>query len=440
MDKTPPKDTEAEKTLLSSLFIDPSMYYVVSGIVTEQSFYVTKHQKVFNAISSLLRDEIPIDLVSLSNKLDGLVSRSDIVEIANTSPTGANAEYHAKVIAEKHTRRRAIYTLNSAFNELYTTDDVMGVINNVQRELNNTLPEKRESSELYPEIYEIIDGLIDAHGLGEKPYISTGFYKLDTHTKIRPGQLTMVAADSGEGKTSFMLTLARNMFKKGKRPLFLTLEMTRRAIIENIISQELGLCHQDMIGGDLSEKDLNILSSEIGRFSNYNIGVLGGKWNVSEIRHQVITEHRERGVDCLMVDSLGKVKTEIKTDKPNIIFNEVCGELADIAEEFDIPVIVAHHLNKNSAYRSTNKRPTIDSLNEAGDRWTHNVLLIYREFRHTKDKDLEHRAEIIVGKARDGREGIIEVGFNGPSKSFYNLDEHHREPPQVIRGAQQWGN
>ena len=432
--KTPPKDIEAEKSLLSALIADPSMYHVIGGTITDQSFYATKHQQTYNGIAMLIKDNTPVDLISLADKLNGKVSRSELVEIANTQPSGANAEYYAQVVAEKHTRRRAIHTLNTAFNDIYTTDDVMGVISNVQKELNETLPEKRESSELYPEIYQIIDGLIDAHGSGEKPYISTGFYKLDKHTKIRPGQLTMVAADSGEGKTSFMLTLARNMSKKGKRPLYLTLEMTRRAIIENVIAQELGLCHQDMIGGDLSDKDLNVLSSGIGRFNDYNIGVLGGRWNINEIRHQVITEHRERGIDCLMVDSLGKVKTDTKTDKPNIIFNEVCGELVDIAEEFNIPVIVAHHLNKNSVYRSTNKRPTIESLNEAGDRWTHNVLLIYREFRQTKDEDLKDKAEIIVGKARDGREGIIQVGFNGPSKSFYNVEEH-REPPRVMAGG-----
>jgi replicative DNA helicase len=415
------------------------MYYLISGLVTEDSFYVTKHGLIYGAISRLIKDDIPVDLVSLADTLGGKVTRSELVNIVNVQPSGANAEYHAKMIAEKYDTRKTMQSAQNIFDGIAKGKPLVEVIATAQKELMLNMPQERVSSNLYPEVNNIIDKLIDAHGEGEKPYIPTGFHKLDKHTKIRPGQLTLVAADSGEGKTSFMLSIARNMARQGKRPLYISLEMTRRAIIENVIAQELGLCHQDMIGGDLSEQDLKRLTNGAARFSNYGMGVLGGRWNMGEIRHQVITEKRERGIDCLFVDSLGKVKTDIKSDKPNIIYNEICSDLVDIGEEFNIPIILAHHLNKNSSYRSTNKRPTVDSLNEAGDRWTHNVLLIYREYRHTQEQALEDKAEIIVGKARDGKEGILLVGFNGPSKMFYEL-ETHREPPAVMAGGKMWGN
>lgn len=444
MDRTPPKDIDAEKTLLSALIIDPSMYYIVSGIVTDQSFYATKHQKVFNAITSLVRDDIPIDLVSLSNKLDGQVSRSDIVEIANSSPTGANAEYHAKVVAEKCARRKAIYTLHEAFNKAYTAEDITSIVATVQRELDRALPQKRSSSDIFPAVVDTVERLIDLPRGGVKNYLPTGFSRLDSHVKLTPGTLTLVAADPGVGKTSYLLCVARHMARHGRRPLLFTLEMGREQILENLVAQELGLCHKDMINGELSDQDNGRLAAGVNRFKDLNIGVLDGRWTTGEIRHQVITEIRTKGADCFMVDALGDIDHEKGTaDKQtHEIYNADIREFVRLAVEVKIPSLVTHHLNKSEGKRGKNNKPTRQSLMQAGDKLSHNVILLYREYLETGDTKLKEQAEAIIVKARDGETGMVPLGFNGPTKSFYNLAYQHeeRQTPAVMGGAEQWGN
>lgn len=437
----PPNNKEAEQSLLASLICDPSMYHIVAGLVTADSFYVTKHQYVYNAIEQLIKDDVPIDVISLSDKLNGRIDRADLLKIIDAQPTGANAEYYAGVVAEKATRRKTIDALNQAISDAQKGDaEILDVITTAQKELDINLPSGRINSNINTEIRDVMAELIELPDAQKLRYVPTGFEKPDKQAKLLPGTLTMIAADSGVGKTSYCLDAARYQAKHGYRPLIITLEMTRRQIIENIIAQELLICHRDMISGLLTNDQYNKLSTGLATFADLNIGVLDGRWSTGQIRHQVVTEVRTNGIDCLYVDSLGKVEHRSKNpDRLNIAYNDICADLVDIAVEFQIPVVVTHHLNKAETRRGKDSRPTIYSLNEAGDRWTHNVFLLYREFLITQDQDVKDRAELTVAKARDGETGVVILGFDGPSKTFRNV-EHYREPPgddTVWRGGKQ---
>lgn len=419
----PPQNKEAEQSLLGALICDPSMYHL-TGFVNAESFYATKHQQIYQAIEQLIKEDVPVDIISLSNKLNGKIGRSELLKIIDSQPTGANAEYYAHIVAEHDTRRKTIDALYRAMSAAQTGDtEIIDVIATAQKELDTTLPNRRQVADIYPEIIDIMEELIDLPGSGKVNYIPTGFDKVDKQAKLIPGTLTLVAADPGVGKTSYLLAAARYMSAHGYRPLVITLEMTRKQIIENIIAQELLICHQDMISGLLTKEQYEQLKNGLNKFSDLNIGVLDGRWSTGEIRHQVSTEKRTKGIDCLMVDSLGKVDHGSKNpDRLNIAYNDICSDLVDIAVEFNIPVVLTHHLNKAETRRGKNNRPTIYSLNEAGDRWTHNVFLLYREYLQSQDPKVENEAELTVAKARDGKVGVAQLGFNGPSKTFYNVD------------------
>ncbi len=429
----PPNSKEAEISLLSSLIIDQSMFHVISGLVNDEYFYTTKHQQIYKAIAGMVKDGAPVDLITLSDKLKGSIDRSEIVQIANYMPTGANAEYYAKVVADKHIRRRAIVTMHQAIQRAYENgEDITDIIASVQKELDHSIPQTRVNSDLYPAIIDTLEKMIDMPKGGEKNFIPTGFKKLDRHARLTKGTLTLIAGDPGSGKTSYLLSAARYMARQGNRPLMFTLEMTAEQIRQNIIAQELNICHQDMTAGFLGDSDMRKLTAGLTKFEGLNIGILDGRWSVNQIRYQLITEIRNKGVDCLMIDSLGKLKLPDGMSKvggkKHDIYDYICEELVDIGVEFDLPVVVAHHLNKDGSRRGKNNRPSIGSLNEAGDRWTHNVILIYREYLYTREEEARNKAEFIVAKSRDSEIGTVELGFTGPSKIFYEI-EQHREPP-----------
>jgi len=324
-------------------------------------------------------------------------------------------------------------------------EDIVDIIASLQKELDQSIPQRRAESDLYPAIIDTVAKLMDMPRGGSKTFIPTGFPKLDRNIRLTRGTLTLIAADPGTGKTSCLLSMARYMAKHGHRPLLFTLEMTVEQIRENIIAQELELHHQNMISGYLSENDQGRLKGGLTRMNGLDMGVLDGRWTTNEIRYQLITEMRLKGVDCLMIDSLGKVKLPTGMTKVggklHDIYNYILEELVDIAIELNIPVIVTHHLNKDNARRGKNNRPTTGSLREAGDMWAHNVVLIYREYLQTQIEDLKNIAEFIIVKARDGEVGTVPLGFYGPTKTFYNLAKKHEqeeEADQVVwRGGMQ---
>jgi len=182
-----PQSKDAEKSLLATLIIDPSMYHVISGLVTDNSFYATKHQEVFRAITELVKEDVPVDLVSLSDKLNGNISRSDLVEIANAQPSGANAEYHAQIVAKHHAKRQLRIALQEGIYKLENGGELLDIITDVQKSMTVDVKQKDIKSEIYPEVLDIVEELIDIPPGGLDNYIKTGFPKLDYQTKLMKG-------------------------------------------------------------------------------------------------------------------------------------------------------------------------------------------------------------------------------------------------------------
>ena len=421
---------EYEKSLLGALIVDAQSYHLINGLVTAESFYTTHHQHIYTAIETLIKDDAPVDIITLKGMLQGQVPTNIIIDVAGCNPSSGNIEYYAEKVADYYSRRRAKIALMEAISALEKGDETAEILSGVQQKLDDTLPQSKANSDLWPDIMKTIDRVVSADSKCQ--YLPTGFTKIDQHASLRPGTLTLIAADPGAGKTSYLLCVARHIAKRDKRVLFFTLEMTREQILENIVAQELRICHQDMINGKLSDGQIKLIKDKTKEFQRLNMGIVEGSgWTVAKLRHKVITEARTKGADLVIIDSLTKVKLPADAGRYNTkltdVYNYILGELVDVAVDLKIPVVISHHMNKDVGKRGKNNRPTTGSLREAGDMWTHNVILIHREFLHTKDKAVENDAEFIIGKARDGKVGIVKAWFDGPTKTFIETDEHSEQ-------------
>jgi len=435
-----PHSIEAEQALLSSLCVDPDQFHNIAGIVTSGSFYSTKHQHMFQAIETLMASGSMVDLVTIHEQIlkqGGEHMAAYIAEVAGVMPTGALAEHYAKIVKEKEARRKAIKTCYNAMEKAKDEQaDIEAVIATVQKELDKALPgdERNKVSAIYPDIAAIAERIIELPAGGERNYLTTGFHDLDNQISLSRGTLTIIGASPREGKTSLCLCMARHMAaKEGKRPLVFTLEMTRERLIENLIAQEAGVCHRDMIMGRLSEEDTERVHGAVtkGHDGLHRIGVLDGQWSISKIRHRAIQEKRKAGLDAIFVDVLGKLlPPEGMKGGSDLhkVFNMNCQLLQDLAIELYIPVILTAHLNRDAARQGVG-RPNLFSLREAGEEFSDNVILINRPSLKNPTTENKHLAELIIAKNRDGDVGIVELGFDGPTKTFFNLDRgHHGEP------------
>lgn len=431
-----PHSPEAEMALLSALCLEPDGLHNIAGIVNADYFYSLKNRHIFRAISALIAEGKPVDLVSIADQIvkQGCEPMSAyIAEVAGYAPTAELAEYYAGIVKEKYARRRTIEICYKAMEQAKDDQaDIQTVIATVQKELDGALPadDRNKTSAIFPDIVETSERVLNIPKGGAKNYIPTGFHDLDREVNLTKGTLTIIGASPREGKTSLILCMMRYMAKDGKRPLLFTLEMTRERVLENLIAQEAQVCHRDMITGRLSEEDQGKVYNTMKKWSGLDIGVLDGQWGAAKIRHRAIQEKRQNQLDAIFVDVLGKLLPPEGMKRGadlHKIFNANCQLLQDLSIELNIPVILTAHLNRDAARQGS--RPSLFSLREAGEEFSDNVLLIHRPYLSdpTAKKDL---AEIVIAKNRDGDVGTIEMGFNGPTKTFYSLAEDYREEDQ----------
>lgn len=436
-----PHNLDYEKILLSSLILDPNSYHDVAGMLTTDCFYATYHQQVYRAISCLVAEEKPVTVISVAAEMQrqGIEpKRSELVSIAGASATAGNIDYYAKTVSELYVRRKTIasfVTWSELLGDL--TSDVDEVVATAHKELDHVNPAAGiAESNVYPAIINTWERLLDIKHGGALNYVPTGFIDLDNLVNFSNGTLTIIGASPRVGKTSFVLCVMRHVAKSGKRPLLFTLEMTRDRIMENLIAQEAKVCHRDMILGRLSESDESKISRMAGLWAKYQLGVLEGRWGVTQIRHRVMKEIRDFGVDILFIDSLGKLQAPegVKQDSLHRVISGNTQLLQDLAIELNIPVVVTHHLNRDKA--KDDSKPTLFSLRESGEEYCDGVILMYRAYLHKPTPANKHVSEFIIAKNRDGDVDTVELGWDGPTKSFYNL-ANRKETPEVMKGAYQ---
>lgn len=437
-----PHSKEAEVALLSSLFVDPEQIKNIN--MATEALYFDKCKAIYRALVALMSEDKPIDVISVKEELrrQGVsnIDVSEVNKVANAMPTGQRAEYYAGVVKEKHLRRKAIDSMYNAMEMAKDEgQDIREVIATVQSELDLPVDQRNKIASVYPEILTTWEQIVDLREGGEPNYITTGLVDLDKYIRLAHGSHTIIGGSPGEGKTSLAIGLLRHIAKLGKRPLMFTLEQTRERIMQNVIAQEAGVCYNEMIAGQLGDVDRDKVFEETNKWANPNICILDGRWGVMDIRSRAIREHRDLGLDAIIVDLLGLLEWPpdmSKSASEHQVFNTNSKLLQNLGSELKVPVITTAHLNRNK-YKRKSLKPILSDLREAGEQFADIVIFIHHEYFMSGDEDYKGIAELLIPKNRDGELGKVEVGWDGPSKNFSNLARRDREDEVVWAGGKQ---
>ena len=429
----------AEKALLGSLLTKPDNIYAVGDIINADSFYATKHQAIYRVIEKLVNEGWPVDFVTVHNELEKVnadVSRSEIVEIANSMPTGYAADYYAQIVSEQSTRRRVETALKTGLYELQEKGrDIKDVLSSVYSDLEtSTVRSERVEASVYPEIVDMWERQLNQERTKDTEWIATGLHELDRQVILGKGKHAIIGASPQEGKTALAVQIVRKVALDGKRPLFFSLEESKQSMMQRIISQEARLCHQMLISNRLTEAEKTKVTHTTGKWANANMCILDShkaSWDVPNMKLRAVKEKKEKGLDAVIIDALSLIERppdlprEAKTHQ---IYNHNARLLQKMSVDLDVPVITMHHLNRDR-YRRPGARPIVSDLREAGEMYASIVIFIYREYLITHDPALEAIAELLIAKNREGQTGSVTVGWDGPSMLFYNIDKHHSAPP-----------
>ncbi|MBI3738666.1 MAG: replicative DNA helicase [Chloroflexi bacterium] len=429
-----PHSREAEEAVVGAVLINPEVYYDVAQFLQADDFYIHRHRWIWEAFTSLHEQRIPVDLLTISEELDRKGQLAEIggpaylTALVNQVPTSLNAESYGRIVESHSIRRKMINAANSiasmAYNENSTVENVMdeaekAVFNVSERRLKHDLqPISAVLSDYYDRIDDLAKRDEDIFG------VPTGFIDLDKMLSgLQPSDLLIIAGRPGQGKTGFLLSIAKNAALTHKKHVAIfSLEMSNEQVVQRLIAQETGIDSQRLRTGKLAENEWPLFAHAIEVMSDTHI-FLDDTPAITplQLRTKCRRLHLEYHLDLVIVDYLQLMGGDTRTENRVQEVSYISRNMKVLARELNVPVIAAAQLSRAVEQRS-DKRPVLSDLRESGslEQDADIVMFIYRPDQYEKDTVKQNVAEIIIAKHRNGPVGSVELVFRSALAKFEN--------------------
>ena len=445
IEKIPPQNIEAEQSFLGSILIDKEAIIKVADVVSEKDFYKNAHTIIFSAIKDLYARNDPIDIISLTNKLEeknqlqNIGGRTYLTHIANASATSSHVEHYASIIQRKATLRRLLRSAAEITELGYKEDeDIDKLLDEAEQKLFGVSQKYLKNAfvpvdKLLNDAFERIDEL-HKHG-GSLRGIPTGFPGLDNLLSgLQKSDLIVVAARPSVGKTTFALDIARQAATKSKTPVgIFSLEMSKEQLVDRMLCSQANVSLWKMRSGKLSDKDNNNdfarIGEAMGQLSEAPIFIDDSpNCSIMEIRAKARRLQIEKNLGLLLIDYLQLMEGRGKYGDNRVQeVAEITRGLKSIARELNIPVIALSQLSR-AVEQTKPAIPKLAHLRESGsiEQDADIVMFIYRKAadrnypREELTPEDRHKAEIYIAKHRNGPTRDIDLIFIKDLAQFYN--------------------
>ena len=441
-----PQAIDIEKVVLGALMIDKDAFTVVSEIIKPETFYEARHQKIYEAVQSLNLQEKPVDIMTVTEELRHKGTPEDVggpayvVELSSQVASSAHIEYHAHILAQKFLARQLIQFASmietDAFDETVDVDDLMQKAEGALFEIS-----QKNMLQDYVQIDTIVD---QAHQLllqasnreGGLTGVPSGFRKLDDITAgWQPSDLVIIAGRPAMGKTSFALSIAKNVAIDYRKPIaFFSLEMNNVQLVNRLISNVCSIPGNKILNGQLTPDEWERFDSNIRKMQGAPIYVDDTPGlSIFELRTKARRLVREHGIELLMIDYLQLMNANgMRFNSRQEEVSTISRSLKGLAKELNIPVLALSQLSRAVEQRDgpEGKRPQLSDLRESGaiEQDADMVLFVHRpEYYHIlqdeKGNDLHGMAQIIIAKHRKGATGDVLLNFRGEYTRFSNPED-----------------
>ena len=440
---------EAERAVLGGLMLETQRFDAVIQVIKENDFDGRDHQIIFQSMSELIEENKPLDPITVSEKLDNKNSLNKVggkeylVELATSTPSAANLEAYAEIIRQRSITRQ-LMVANSEIAELISNpqgqngaallDQAESIIFALNDEANKDNQNLQSMKDLVPEtldrLYEISNksgGLIGS---------STGFVDLDNKLQgIQNGDLIIVAGRPSMGKTSFAMNIAENVLLDDDNDgavLIFSLEMPASQLMTRLLAGMSKLNQQHVRSGMLKEDELKLFLKESENLKNRPLWIDDSSMlSPMELRAKArrLARTEKNGLSLIVVDYLQLMQLPLSSENRVNQISEISRSLKSLAKELNVPVVALSQLNRAVEQR-TNRRPIMADLRDSGaiEQDADVILFIYRDAVYNEDTEQGNKAEIIIGKQRNGPIGVINLTFleeftrfeNFSNDSYYN--------------------
>ncbi|MBR5241759.1 MAG: replicative DNA helicase [Clostridia bacterium] len=440
-----PVSVEAEQALLGCIIIKPESFDLVGGMITSSDFYVDEHKHIFAALTKMYAQSKTIDTVTLVNSLVELGLRDEaggiqyITLLAESVPTTANVKEYATIVKDKSILRNLIGVCEEISEDAYDeSNPVRQIIDSAEQKIfnishNSDTKEFRHIRDVLQNVYKDIEVLQETKGAvtGAK----TGFSGLDRMlVQMGKGDLVIVGARPGMGKTSFALNIATNVAKNSKKAVAIfSLEMSAEQLVTRIISSEAMVDSHNLRTGQLRTEDWESLAGVISELSGSDIYIDDtSAITTTEMKSKL---RRISNLGLVVIDYIGLMQSTSNSDNRAQQVGEISRNLKVMAKDLGIPFVVCAQLNRGTESRpGAGKKPTLADLRDSGsiEQDADIVLFLYREEYYKdisgadgKDGDVDaaNTAEVIIAKNRHGSVGNVKMGWIGQFTKFRTLEQ-----------------
>lgn len=445
-DKMPPQNPEAEKSVLGSLMIDKDAMNQVVDLLKPEAFYKTKHAKIYQAMIDLYENSEPIDVLSLSGRLeekgqlDSVGSKSYLSTLASGVPTAAHVTNYAKIVSKKKILRDLISASYDIGQMGYKEDaEIDTLLDQAEKRIFSIAQETYSQDFLalkdpLQDAFERIDRLHKKEG-DKLRGISTGLDSLDEILSgLQPSDLVILAARPRVGKTSLALDIARHVgANEDKGVCVFSIEMATDQLADRLLAQQAGVNLWKMRTGNLS------FSGEFNDFARIQeaLGTLSGapiyiddsaSSNPLQMKAMARRLQAETDLGLIVIDYLQLMSGATRSDNRVQEITEISRSLKELAQELEVPVLALSQLSRAVEKRSP-PIPKLSDLRESGsiEQDADVVMFIYREREEGDQSGLKNEASLIVAKHRNGPVGEVDVYFDEKTASYRDLDKKHVE-------------
>ena len=435
--RVPPHSVEAEQAVLGGVLLDNGAWDRIADILAGAHFYRSDHRAVFNAVAALCEEGRPCDAVTVAERLDrdGQLESSGglayLAELAENTPSAANIAAYAEIVRERAVLRELIRTSTEIADAAFRPEGraALDLLDDAERrifEIAERGGAARQESVAIRDVLVSVMERIDELSRRDSPItgVPTGFEDLDRKTAgLQYGDLVIVAGRPSMGKTSFSMNLVEEAAVRAELPVIVfSMEMPAEQLTMRMLSSLGRIDQQKVRTGKLDGDDWPRLTSTLEILNNTKIFIVDdAALTPTEMRARCRRLKREHGLGLVVIDYLQLMHVPGTRENRATEISEISRSLKALAKELMVPVVACSQLNRGLEQRQ-DKRPVMSDLRESGaiEQDADLILFIYRDEVYNEESKDKGKAEIIIGKQRNGPIGRVELAFLNHLTRFEN--------------------
>ena len=426
-----PQNIEAEMSVLGCAFLNKNALTKICEDLYPDMFYSEANKKLFEAIKRCYDEKIPIDITTIKEELDKKKDLSAIggidyiSEVIDSVATAANLDYYIKIVKDKAVIRNLIDTATDIVTNAYEEDeDLTHILDDAEKKILNVVKERQTSDFIHIKdaiaiAQENLEKL--SQNKGDITGIPTGFYDLDKVTSgLHAGEMIIIAARPGMGKTAFALNIATNAAQNTKKAIAIfNLEMPAEQLVNRMRSAVGQIDSSKIRTGNMSHEDWKRINEANSQLAETNIQIVDDAGiTAAEIKAKCRNlANKEEGLGLVIIDYLQLVTSGGKRpESRQQEVSDISRSLKTMAMELKVPVIALAQLSRNAEKRENNQ-PMLADLRESGsiEQDADMVLFINRNDYYKAKEQLDAQknvvADVIIAKHRKGSTGKFQLLF-----------------------------